>query len=706
MEATSLTHLPLLATMVTLRVFLLHVVTTEQVDASLAHQLVRRMRQYSGQGGDMDEHSSEDVQSDNGAKHSGVEVLVSQVAEEHLNGCCLMVATEGHHPDTTRLLRTLAKTGYTSVLVDADLAMASTSSKNDALLHQLRDWEHKISCCALVLYLNDNSSSTVAFRFLQAVGVWRWPETRVLVVGPESRVQLLLRHESLRNTIHILYFVPTPLTSDTKPLVTDVEGDDAGDNYNNTASTVYIYERCLYCRDGSPDVVPLGLWDSHRGYHNTVHLFKNPFADMGGHKLRVVGLSFFPFIKYDREGPEAGSTVTPHDCLDHRMLQEMSERLNFTFEVRLPVDDQWGTLDSNGSWTGMVGTLAMEKADISSCLFSSQARNKVIRFTRTYAPEPLVIVTHKPLPLPQYLAVIKPFKPLVWLTLMVACSVAGMFFWLLQQGTSHHIKKLHNFNLVESVYQTIGILLEQTPFRHPSSLNGRMWVVWWSMFSLILVTMYRSSLVANLTAPEIGVPVNTIKQLLQQDGWTWGIEPGYGLGWNFLKFSNNTDVKRVFARLEVLEADEQIRRMMEGRHAFFTWKNYAKTLISAKYTDDFGYSPLYVSLNGFTPGGCGWGCRIGAPFLRSLDTLMHRLLQNRLVHVWLQDLFLVTALEARRSGSNTPSSSVTSRDVVLKLYHLQSAFYLYFLGLSFALLTFILEFRPLIRHHITTYCQR
>ncbi|KAG7154099.1 Glutamate receptor-like 55 [Homarus americanus] len=624
MEATSLTHLPLLATMVTLRVFLLHVVTTEQVDASLAHQLVRRMRQYSGQGGDMDEHSSEDVQSDNGAKHSGVEVLVSQVAEEHLNGCCLMVATEGHHPDTTRLLRTLAKTGYTSVLVDADLAMASTSSKNDALLHQLRDWEHKISCCALVLYLNDNSSSTVAFRFLQAVGVWRWPETRVLVVGPESRVQLLLRHESLRNTIHILYFVPTPLTSDTKPLVTDVEGDDAGDNYNNTASTVYIYERCLYCRDGSPDVVPLGLWDSHRGYHNTVHLFKNPFADMGGHKLRVVGLSFFPFIKYDREGPEAGSTVTPHDCLDHRMLQEMSERLNFTFEVRLPVDDQWGTLDSNGSWTGMVGTLAMEKADISSCLFSSQARNKVIRFTRTYAPEPLVIVTHKPLPLPH----------------------------------------------------------------------------------LILVTMYRSSLVANLTAPEIGVPVNTIKQLLQQDGWTWGIEPGYGLGWNFLKFSNNTDVKRVFARLEVLEADEQIRRMMEGRHAFFTWKNYAKTLISAKYTDDFGYSPLYVSLNGFTPGGCGWGCRIGAPFLRSLDTLMHRLLQNRLVHVWLQDLFLVTALEARRSGSNTPSSSVTSRDVVLKLYHLQSAFYLYFLGLSFALLTFILEFRPLIRHHITTYCQR
>jgi hypothetical protein len=38
--------------------------------------------------------------------------------------------------------------------------------------------------------------------------------------------------------------------------------------------------------------------------------------------------------------------------------------MNFTYTVRKPPDGNWGTIKSDNSWTGMVGLLAAQTADI------------------------------------------------------------------------------------------------------------------------------------------------------------------------------------------------------------------------------------------------------------------------------------------------------------------------------------------------------
>ena len=38
--------------------------------------------------------------------------------------------------------------------------------------------------------------------------------------------------------------------------------------------------------------------------------------------------------------------------------------MNFTFTLSRPADFQWGAIQLNGSWSGMVGELATEKIDI------------------------------------------------------------------------------------------------------------------------------------------------------------------------------------------------------------------------------------------------------------------------------------------------------------------------------------------------------
>ena len=76
--------------------------------------------------------------------------------------------------------------------------------------------------------------------------------------------------------------------------------------------------------------------------------------------------------------------------------------------MRPPVDEQWGTKEDD-RWTGMVGTLEAEEADISMMLFWSFSRKQVIDFTRIYTNEPFVMITRKPRPLPQHLALVRPF---------------------------------------------------------------------------------------------------------------------------------------------------------------------------------------------------------------------------------------------------------------------------------------------------------
>ena len=42
----------------------------------------------------------------------------------------------------------------------------------------------------------------------------------------------------------------------------------------------------------------------------------------------------------------------------------LQEILNFTYEVRRPPDGQWGAIQADGSWTGMVNELQYQRADI------------------------------------------------------------------------------------------------------------------------------------------------------------------------------------------------------------------------------------------------------------------------------------------------------------------------------------------------------
>ncbi|XP_064121693.1 glutamate receptor ionotropic, kainate 1-like [Macrobrachium nipponense] len=419
-------------------------------------------------------------------------------------------------------------------------------------------------------------------------------------------------------------------------------------------------------------------------------MFPDKYEDMMGHTMQVTSKDLFPFIEYQLNSQELGTTVTPLDSLDVRMLNITAKILNFTYIMRMPPDDEWGTF-SNGKWSGMVYRLQQNLADISMMLFWSYERKLVIDFTRIYVDEPFVMVTRQPKPAPQHLALIRPFSGVVWLSVFLAAMGSAVVFWALQKVWA----AFSGFPSISFSTASMNIwanLLEDTLPILPLNDAGRMFLGWWMMFTMLVLTVYKSSLIAHLSVPVTPSPIDTIPQLLKVEGATWGMEPGTGLGWDYFKNNDNADVKGMFRTLLLLEADEQMRRVLDGYHAFFTWKYYIKTIIASNFTTALGYTPIHISREEFIPGPTGWGVRKGAPFLNSLDRIQDRLVEAGIVNYWLRELF-ETAVWKRRmirkkkilAGEEQEKTYLQETPhegaVVLNMNHLQGAFYLLALGI-------------------------
>lgn len=84
------------------------------------------------------------------------------------------------------------------------------------------------------------------------------------------------------------------------------------------ANAIAAYQKTIYtlpCKK-TPSSVPLFPSDQ--------------FKDCRGHTFQVVSMDWFPFLSFTRDSQRPGTTVTPQDSVDVRMLSAVARTLNFT----------------------------------------------------------------------------------------------------------------------------------------------------------------------------------------------------------------------------------------------------------------------------------------------------------------------------------------------------------------------------------------
>ncbi|XP_063869623.1 probable glutamate receptor [Scylla paramamosain] len=191
-----------------------------------------------------------------------------------------------------------------------------------------------------------------------------------------------------------------------------------------------------------------------------------------GNKLRVVAKNYFPYFSYEPLSDKPGTLVTPKDSLCARMIAALATAYNFTYEVREPEDGQWGLLTSNGNWTGLVGTLQHENADFSVDITVTLDRSKVVDFTALYIEEPVVILSPKPRPLPEYLSLVRPLEANVWAGVVLSVFAWGAILWLMQMCW-HWISGGRRLSFSSSIFYGWAVLLEDHPYHPPVNTSSQ-----------------------------------------------------------------------------------------------------------------------------------------------------------------------------------------------------------------------------------------
>ncbi|KAK3873975.1 hypothetical protein Pcinc_021053 [Petrolisthes cinctipes] len=727
-----------------------------------------------------------------------VGVLVGQIVEDRLQGCHIMFLSSSsspatHSPIVNSILRHITDKARSSLVV---VTVTNSGQQQQDLEQSV--WGNTFTTCrAIIMYFsehdnnnNNNNNTELIFSSLERAGLWKLPETRVVMVGPEEGMEGRLFQSSLRNTINCIYLQLTPTTTtpppththmkltrvvmkqgvdekvcmvectgvdekvcmvectgvDEKVCMVECTGVDEWvcmvectgvdewvcmvectgvDEWvcmvectgvdekvcmvectgvdekvcmvecTDVDERVLVYRRCLYCNThGQSGVQLLFQWNLTQLHLDRLsqypHLLNDPLSDLKGHTFRVATISYFPYIDYKRDSEEPGTSVTPLDSVNVRILNALANSLNFTYDMREDPSRSFGNLEADGMYSGMMGQLQREEADFCTMLAPTPGRLKVVDYLRLTPSDAFVIASLKPSVLPANLALVRPFSRNVWVCVMGCVVGWGLVLWMLQ-GVWSALTGLHSITLDKALEYSWSAIMENSAKDPSVNISGQMLVGWWLVFCLVISTGFRSSLISHLTVQGRSRAPESLGDLVEQEGWTWGTEPWAYNGATLEYFSKHTDpiVKQIHNNMQVLVLQKAMNKVLAGGFSFVIVKNYILVIIASTYTDTYGQSAVYVSKKEFSALACyGWGIRMGAPFLNQFITLHAHLEDTGIIETWTKTIMadrVSSNREKARLDSNIQQQQQLSlqndqRQVVLSLSHLQGAFYLLGLG--------------------------
>ncbi|XP_063399028.1 glutamate receptor ionotropic, kainate glr-3-like [Mytilus trossulus] len=306
-------------------------------------------------------------------------------------------------------------------------------------------------------------------------------------------------------------------------------------------------------------------------------LFPNTKNGFNGRMLRVTTLEWGAMTIIQEDGNFTGL------CFD--ILNEMARRLNFTYSVIIPPDGAFGAELPNGTWTGMVGMIQSEQADlVVSSLTINPDRERVIDFTYPFLFDHVTVVYAKPGER-KWRTLIKPFETSVIVMIGVSLIAMSFIYCLQERGNPiyHTVSKRQSPGLYHSFWYMYGALLSQGGEPLPVSLAGRTIVSGWWIFCIVSIAVYSGNLTASLAVHKTKLPFTSLEEMVKQKEFKWGTlgssafqtvfkdsaVPTYAAIWNGIVEFNKSDPS-VLSK----SGEEHLQKLYSGNYAFIMAKQY------------------------------------------------------------------------------------------------------------------------------------
>ncbi|KAL1131594.1 hypothetical protein AAG570_011208 [Ranatra chinensis] len=275
-------------------------------------------------------------------------------------------------------------------------------------------------------------------------------------------------------------------------------------------------------------------------------------------------------------------------CMD--LLKELSRTINFTFELALSPDGQFGNFvikNSSGGkkeWTGLIGELVNERADmIVAPLTINPERAEFIEFSKPFKYQGITILEKKPSRSSTLVSFLQPFSNTLWILVMVSVHVVALVLYLLDRFSPFGRFKLANtdgteedaLNLSSAIWFAWGVLLNSGIGEGtPRSFSARVLGMVWAGFAMIIVASYTANLAAFLVLerPKTKLTgINDARLRNTMENLTCATVKGSAVDMYFRRQVELSNMYRTMEANNYNTAEEAIHDVKIGKLMAFIW---------------------------------------------------------------------------------------------------------------------------------------
>ncbi|XP_066976896.1 probable glutamate receptor [Macrobrachium rosenbergii] len=258
--------------------------------------------------------------------------------------------------------------------------------------------------------------------------------------------------------------------------------------------------------------------------------------------LTIAAGEWVPYTKFNEDVPEGFTIEGPMK----ELLNIFTKLLNFDYKLVRTADNLWGGPLPNGSWTGMLGILKRQEAELSIApFFITPQREEVCDFTIPVYIDNQAILMIRPTLQSDVSGFLKPFTMEVWL-LIVASLISMVLVMNFIVNLEHKIHGDDNgFFFSKISLWILKALTQESSEWLPTKDAGRFLVFIWLMASFVFMSCYSGILTALLTVPKVDIPINSLSDLARQTKLPWRLEAG-SMMYSFFEESTEELGKKVF----------------------------------------------------------------------------------------------------------------------------------------------------------------
>ncbi|CAH0586971.1 unnamed protein product [Chrysodeixis includens] len=308
-----------------------------------------------------------------------------------------------------------------------------------------------------------------------------------------------------------------------------------------------------------------GTWNSSEGVNYTRSYGENQkqIVEILQNKTLIVTTILSSPYCMRREASEKLTGNAQFEGYAIDLIHEISKILGFNYTFKLAPDGRYGSYNrETKEWDGMIRELLEQRADLAIAdLTITYDREQVVDFTMPFMNLGISVLYRKPIKQPPNLfSFLSPLSLDVWIYMATAYLGVSVLLFILARFSPYEWDSPRNcldeppvlenqFTLLNSLWFTIGSLMQQGSDIAPKAVSTRMVAGMWWFFTLIMISSYTANLAAFLTVERMDSPIESAEDLAKQTKIKYGALKG-GSTAAFFRDSNFSTYQRMWSFME------------------------------------------------------------------------------------------------------------------------------------------------------------